>query len=48
MRRRRKQRERQETREDRRPILIRLRAALLRSFREQHSKKMVCVGECLG
>ena len=35
-------RKRQEKREDR-PILKRLRATLLRSFRGLHSEKMVCV-----
>ena len=39
---RRRARERQENREDR-PILKRLRAALLRSFRGLQGKKMVCV-----
>ena len=38
---RRRRREKQEKREDRLPIL-KLRAALLRSFRGQHSEKMVC------
>ena len=38
----RRERERQEKREDR-PILKRLRATLLRSFRGLHGKKMVCV-----
>ena len=33
--------ERQEKVEDRRPILKKLRAALLRSFRGQHGEKMV-------
>ena len=42
MRRQRRARERQEKREDRRPILKKLRVALLRSFRGQHGKKMVC------
>ena len=32
----------QEKREDRLPILKNLRAALLRSFGEQHGEKMVC------
>ena len=41
MRRRRRARERQEKRKDRRPILKKLCAALLRSFRGQHSEKMV-------
>ena len=41
---RRRARERQEKREDKRSILKRLRAALLRSFRGQHGEKMVCVG----
>ena len=40
---RRRARERQEKREDRRPILKKLRGALLRSFRGQHGEKMVCV-----
>ena len=40
MRRRRRARERQEKRENRRSILKKLRAALLRSFRGQHSEKM--------
>ena len=31
-----------------RPILKRLRAALLRSLRGLHGKKMVCVRECPG
>ena len=39
---RRRARERQEKREDR-PILKRLRATLLRSFRGLHGEKMVCV-----
>ena len=39
---RRRARERQEKRENR-PILKRLRATLLRSFRGLHGKKMVCV-----
>ena len=43
MRRRRRARDRQKKREDRRPILKRLRAALLRSFRGQHGEKIVCV-----
>ena len=43
MRRQRRARERQEKREDRRPISKRLRAAFLRSFRGQHGEKMVCV-----
>ena len=38
---RREARERQEKRKDR-PILKRLRATLLRSFRGMHGKKMVC------
>ena len=41
---RRRERERQEKREDKRPILKRLCAALLQSFRGQHGEKMVCVG----
>ena len=36
-------RERHEKRENSRPILKRLRAALLQSFREQHREKMVYV-----
>ena len=40
---RRRTRERQKKREDRRPILKKLRAALLRSFRGQHGEKLVCV-----
>ena len=44
MRRRRRARERQEKGVDRRPILKRLCAALLWSFKGQHgAKKMVCV-----
>ena len=39
---------RQEKREDRRLILKKLRAALLRSFRGQHNKKMVCERGVLG
>ena len=39
---RRRARQRQEKREDR-PILKRLRAALLRSFRGLHGGKMICV-----
>ena len=39
MRRQRRARERQEKREDRQPILKKLRDALLRSFRGQHGKK---------
>ena len=43
---RRRARERQEKREDR-PILKRLRATFLRSFRGLHGEKMVCVrGVC--
>ena len=42
MRRRRRSRERQEKRKDRRPILKKLRAALLRSFRGMYCEKMVC------
>ena len=42
MRRREWARERQEKREDRRPILKKPRAALLRSFKRQHGKKTVC------
>ena len=40
MRRRRRARESQEKRKNRRPILKKLCAALLRSFRGQHSEKM--------
>ena len=40
---RRRARERQQEREDRRPILKKLRNSLLPSFRGQHDKKMVCV-----
>ena len=36
-------RERQENREDRRPISKRLHAALMRSFKGQHDKKWFCV-----
>ena len=39
---RRRARERQEMREDR-PILKRLRASLLKSFRGMHDEKIVCV-----
>ena len=39
---RRRARERQEYKEDR-PILKRLRATLLRSFRRLHGEKMVCM-----
>ena len=39
---RRRARERKEKREDR-PILKRLRATLLRQFRELHGEKMICV-----
>ena len=42
MRRRDRAREREEKGEDRRPILKKLWTALLRSFRGQHSEKMVC------
>ena len=42
MRRQRWARERQEKREDRRLILKKLCAALLRSFRRQHREKIVC------
>ena len=45
MRRRRRARERQGKEEDRRPILKKLRAALLRSFRGQHGEKMICASE---
>ena len=48
MRRRSRARERQEKRDDRRPILKKLCAALLRSFRWQHGEKMVVRGECPG
>ena len=41
-------RERQEKGENRRPILKRLRAAFLGSFRGQQSKKMACVREVAG
>ena len=44
---RRRARERQEKREDR-PILKRLCAALLRSFRGLHGEEMVCVREVPG
>ena len=40
---RRRAREKQEKREDSRPILRKLRAAFLRSFRGLHGEKMVCV-----
>ena len=40
---RRRARERPEKREDKRPIVKRLRAALLQSFRGLHGEKMVCV-----
>ena len=40
---RRRSRERQEKREDRRPILKRLRATFLRSFRGENGKKVACV-----
>ena len=40
MRRQKRARERQEKREDRRPILMKLYAALLRSFRGQHGEKI--------
>ena len=43
MRRRRRVRERQEKKEDRRSISKRLRAALLRLFREQHCEKVIYV-----
>ena len=39
---RRRAREKQKE-EDRRPIVKKLRAALLRSYREQHDEKMICV-----
>ena len=39
----RRAKERQEERKDRRPILKRLRATLLRSFRGLHGEKMVYV-----
>ena len=45
---RRRARERQDKREDESPILKRLRAALLRSFRGLHGEKMVCVGGVSG
>ena len=48
MRRRRRAIERQEKREDRRPILRKLHAALQRSFREQHGEKMVCASRMPG
>ena len=38
---------RQEKRENR-PILKRLRATLVRSFRELHGEKMLCVRGCPG
>ena len=38
-------RERQEKRKDRRPILKKLRAAFLQSFRGQHGENMVCTRE---
>ena len=44
---RRRARERQEKRKDR-PILKRLRATLLRSFRGFHGEKMVCIREVPG
>ena len=40
----RRAKDRKQKREDRRPILKKLRAALLRSFWEQHDEKMFCVG----
>ena len=42
MRRRRPERERREKRENRRLMLKKLHAALLRSFRGHHGKKIVC------
>ena len=48
MRRRRRERERQEKGEDRQPILKKLCAAPLRTFRGQHGEKMVCVREMPG
>ena len=48
MRKRRQARERQENREDRRPILQNLCAALVRSFRGQHGEKIVCAREVPG
>ena len=38
----------QEKKGNSRPILKRLRAALLRSFRGQHSEKLVCMRRVLG
>ena len=49
MRRRRRARERQEKRDVRLPISRKMRAALLRSFREQHDKKNdLCEGSARG
>ena len=48
MRRRIRARKRQEKREDRRPILKRLCAGLLRLFMGQHGEKMVCASGVLG
>ena len=45
---RRRARERQEKREGNRPILKKLRATLLQSFRGHHSEKMVRVRGVLG
>ena len=42
MKRRKRTRERQEKREDRQPILKKVRAGLLQSFRAQHDEKIVC------
>ena len=46
--RRRRARERQEEGEDRRPILEKLCAALLRLFRGKHGEKMICGREVPG
>ena len=43
-----KKEERQEKKEKRRPVLKKLCAALLRSFRGQHGEKMVCVRKVPG
>ena len=49
MRRQRRPRERQDKEEDRRPILKKLCAALLRSFRSQQDEKNgLCKGNALG
>ena len=45
---RKRERERQEKRENSRPISKRLPVALLRSFKGQHGEKIVCVREVLG